>query len=125
MLTRRILPPDEWPKLQGTEAETLWPLLNPDQAAVLVVEQDGQIVGCWVAMQTLHAECVWVSPTVGNPAAVARPLIDGMFEIARGNGMRSLYTSATNDEVREIIRKLHGTTLPGTAHVIPVPREEG
>jgi N-acyl-L-homoserine lactone synthetase len=120
----RILPPDEWPRLAGTEAEALVPHLNPSHAAVLVVEREERIVGCWVALQTLHAECVWLSSELGNPAPVAKQLVEGMFDIARSSGLRSIYTSAMTDEVRKLIEKLGGSALPGTAHVIPVPEKE-
>ncbi len=121
----RILPPDEWTRLQGTEAEALVPHLDPSHAAVLVVESDdGAIVGCWVALQTLHAEAVWLSPELQNPAPVAKRLVDGMFDIARAGDMRAIYTSALTDDVRKLIEKLGGSALPGTAHVIPVPESK-
>ncbi len=123
VLQTRILPPDEWPRLAGTEAEALIGHLDPAHAAVLVVERGGEIVGTWVALQTLHAECVWVSTAVGNPVGVARKLIDGMFDIARASGLRSIYTSAMTDEVRGMIERLGGSELPGSAHVIPVPEK--
>jgi len=58
----RILPPEEWSRLNGTEAESVWPMLNPGSARVLVVEEGAEIVATWTFLTVLHAECLWIAP---------------------------------------------------------------
>ena len=76
MWTTRLLPPDEWDKLKGTELETLAPYLNPEHTRIIVVENEvGQIVGCWSLLQFTHAEGLWIAPEHRNGSGVFRRLI--------------------------------------------------
>lgn len=119
-MTSRILPPDEWPRLKGTEAETIWPLLSPETAQVLVVEQGEDIVGCWLLYPLLHAECVWVAPDHRGRGAVARRLLAFMRRVAQDLGWRTVMTAACSDDVRRLLTHLGAIQVPGTHHVIPI-----
>jgi len=118
-LTTRLLPSEEWPKLEGTEAETVWPHLTPD-AKVMVVEDDGAIVGCWLLLPTWHAECVWVHPDRRTKGSVARRLWHYMHTMARAMGLKAVVTSATDDHVRHLLVRHGAMELSGTHYVIPV-----
>lgn len=120
-MTTRVLPPDEWPRLAGTEAEHLWPSLDDQNARVLVVEDDGAIVGVWVALRVVHAECVWVAPRYRGSYGVVKRLLVGMRNLADIWRTRSVVTAAVNDDVRQIIDRLGGEPLP-THYVIPIGR---
>lgn len=119
-MTTRILPPDEWPRLAGTEAERLWPLLNPRTARVVVVERQGEIVGCHVLMQMLHAECLWVHPEHRGKASVARRLWSGVQEVARGCGVHAIVTHAVDDTVRGLLAHVGAEPIVGEAYMVPV-----
>lgn len=112
-MTSRILPPDEWPKLTGTEAETVWPLLNPAQAHVLVVEDGSVIVGCWVLMPVLHAECLWIADAHRGKASVARRLWTGMRRLALSLGVSTVATAAISDDVRGLLDHVGAVKVPG------------
>lgn len=114
-LTTRVLPPAEWPRLSGTELEAVWPHLHPNTGTVLVVEDDGQIVGTWALMYVRHAEGCWVSPDHRGKTGVARRLLLGMRELA-GDG--PLFTAAMSDDVREMLGRLHAQKLPGDHYVL-------
>ena len=81
-LTTRTLPPHEWPRLAGTEAETVWPALHADHAEILVVEDGDRIVGTWVLMRMAHVECVWIAPEYRGSLGVVKRLLNGMRELA-------------------------------------------
>jgi len=119
-MTSRILPPEEWPRLAGTEAETIWPLLSPETARVLVIEQDAEIVGCWLLYPLLHAECVWIAPAHRGRGAVARRLLALMRRVAQSLGWRTVITAACSDEVRRLLDHLGAVPIPGTHHAIPI-----
>jgi len=117
-MTTRILPPDEYPRLAGTELETVWPTL-PDGAAVLVVEQDGEIVGCWAAFLLAHVEGVWVAPAHRGKTSVARRLLVGMRRtLAEQFGASGALTAAVSDDVRGILDGLGATKLPGDHYAL-------
>lgn len=121
-LSTRILPPEEWPRLNGTEAEALWPHLDPEISRVLVVEQDGEIVGTWTVMRLVHVECVWIREDMRGRFGVVKRLLSGMRAIARGWGARTVLTGAMTDQVRALIASLGGQPLPGDHFVIPLEK---
>lgn len=119
----RILPPEEWYRLAGTEAATIWPALPTlkDQTQIVVVEQDGQILGCHVLTLVLHAECLWIHPDHRGKAGVARRLWSRVLRTAACVfHARTIATAATSDEVRRLLQHVGAIELPGTHHVIPL-----
>jgi len=116
-MTTRVLPRHEWPRLKGTELETLWPLL-PQDADVLVVEEDGDIVGCWALYLLPHVEGVWVHPAHRGRGGVVRRLLSGMrtlvYALQRDTAVQ---TGALDTEdgavVAEMLKKLGAVELPG------------
>lgn len=106
--------------MAGTEAEALWPHLDPVNAQVLVVEHEGRIVGTWTALRVVHLECVWIDPEYRSRFGVVKRLLRGVREIAAGWGVRSVVTSAMSDQVRALVASLHGSPLPGDHYVMPM-----
>jgi N-acetylglutamate synthase-like GNAT family acetyltransferase len=81
-VTTRILPPDEWSRLDGTLLKGAQDLLNPDIDIVLVVEKEGEIVGCTSFLPRWHIEGLWVSPQYRKKASVGRSLLRGIYQVA-------------------------------------------
>lgn len=123
MYTTRVLPPAEWPRLAGTEAEPLWPHLRPSDARVLVVEHGTEILGVWVLFRAVHAECVWVAPDHRGKGSVVRRLVQFMGEQARKWGYRTVVAGTTQPAVEVLLKKLHGVPVPGALYALPVWRE--
>jgi hypothetical protein len=119
-MTTRILPPDEWHKLQGTEAEPIVPGLDPVDTRVLVVEQDGEIIGSWVMLRMVHVECVWIAPAHRGKAGVLARLLSGMTSLAKAWRTRSVITGSIDPRVSRMIRRLGGLPLPGEHFALPV-----
>lgn len=119
-MTTRMLPPEEWPRLEGTEAETVWPLLDPERAQVLVVEDNGAIVGCWVLMSVVHAECLWIAEAHRGKTSVARRLWIGMQRAAQALGVPIVATAALSDEVRDLLDHVGATKVPGDHYAMKV-----
>lgn len=117
-MTTRILPPDEWPRLAGTEADQVWAHLDPSTAQVLVVEDDGVIVGCWILMQMYHVECLWVSPDHRQQGAVQRRLWTGMQRQAEAVGATVVQTAAVSDQVRDLLDHVRAQKIPGDAYAL-------
>lgn len=119
MITR-VLPIEEWPRLKGTEAERLWPMLDPTRSQVLVVEDAGRILGCWVLMWQMHAECVWVAEDQRKGTAVQRRLWEAMQEQAEKAQAGAVITGAISDDVRSLLEKHGAKKIPGDAYAIPI-----
>ena len=118
MLTDRILPPDEWSKLADTELGAACQLWRPEDAAIVVVEDDGAIVATWALCRFWHVEGVWVAPSHRKRPGVVRRLLVAMFSLARRFGVKAAITGAVTDEVRKLLSHLDAEQLPGTYHVL-------
>ncbi len=121
-MTTRLLPVDEWPRLAGTAAGQVWPHLNPEHAQVLVVEQHGQIAGCWVLMHVLHAECLYIAPPYRHRPSVGRRLLVGLTKLARAAHMGGVWTAATTDDIRHLLDKFGAERMPGDHYIMPIGR---
>ncbi len=119
-MTTRILPVEEWSRLAHTEACDVHPFLDPDRSSVVVVEQDGAIVGCHILINVVHAECLWIDPAFRGKTSVARRLWAAVQAQARELGARTIATAACDDQVRELLAHVGATKLPGDHYVIPV-----
>ncbi len=117
-MTTRVLPFEDWHRLDGTELEILWPRWQRGDAVVLVVEDDdGRIVGCWSFYRQWCAEGLWIAPTHRGKGGVFRALLRGMKRLAHGLGMRALVTGCMSPLVADLLAKWHAVKLPGDLYV--------
>lgn len=120
-MTRRVLPPEDWPRLQGTELEGIWPHLDPATTTVIVVEdRGGAIIGAWAGFPLFHAEGVFIAEAHRGKAGVARLLLDGMRHVAKTAGYRSIVTASLDPTVGDMLTKLGATTIAGTHYALPL-----
>lgn len=113
----RILPRHEYYRLAGTEAESIWPAL-PHSATVLVIETQGEIVGCWTLAPVYHAECLWIAPAHRGKTSVARRLWALMRLTARSLGIRTVATAADSDHVRGLLAHVGAIKVPAESYVM-------
>lgn len=116
----RVLPPEEWPRLVGTEAETAWPHFDPENTRVLVVEDGGEIVATWTVMRVVHVECLWAKPSHRGMFGVAKRLLKAMRETASAWGARNVVTGSVSPHVTDLIRRFGGMPMPCESFVLPV-----
>lgn len=118
-MTSRLLPRDEWARLAGTELETAWPVL-PSDAQIVVVEDEGAIVGCWAVIRYVHVEGLWIADAHRKRAGVGRRLLAGMLHAVRALGADRVITGAMGEDVRRLIAHAGGSLLPGEQYVMPI-----
>ena len=111
-MTTRILPPDEWSKLTGTDVEIPLSLVDPANVEVVVVEHDGVIVAHWMLLSMLHVEGLWIAPDARKHTSVARRLWLGMKKTVAARGGTSVLTGAATDEVRGLLDHAGAIALP-------------
>ena len=119
-MTTRILPPQEWDRLAGTELETVWPHLVPSRTEILVVEDGDVIVACWAFLLLAHVEGVWIHPAYRKHARVAGRLWQAMRALVREAGFRTVTTGAVTDEVRGLLTHVGAEKLPGDHYVVSI-----
>jgi hypothetical protein len=121
-MTTRILPREEYGRLAGTEAESVWPHLDPKQARVIVVEDEGMIVGVWIAMRVLHAECLYIAPDYRKRSVVGRHLLKAMRHEADIAETGGVWTAANSAEIRLLLNRLGAKPVPGEHYIMPMGR---
>ena len=105
-MTARWLPPTEWPRLAGTELETIYPHL-PATARVWVVEHEGAIVACGSFFEVRHHEGLWLDPSVRRSQECWR-LVGQMI----GSEL-PFVTASVSPKVSRLIEHCGGAELPG------------
>jgi hypothetical protein len=118
-MTTRVLPIEEWGRLVGTELEHAAPVL-PLGSKIIVVEDNGNIVGCWSAITYVHVEGVWIEPLHRGKSAVARRLWRGMQDVLRLMDVRSAMTGSITPEIDALLAGMGAVELPGKMFVFPV-----
>ena len=105
----RLLPPEEWHRLEGT---LLWPVVKTmhPSSLIMVVERDGDIVGCAAYYQQWHLDGVWIKP--GAPAvSVGRRLWHAVRQVASGFDIRSVWAMAMSPRSDKLVQSL-GPSFP-------------
>tara|TARA_R110000824_G_scaffold153494_1_gene325146 strand:- start:245 stop:616 length:372 start_codon:yes stop_codon:yes gene_type:complete len=119
-LSTRVLPVEELSRLAKTDAGIPWERLGPS-AKVVVVEREGEIVGCHALVPVLHAECLWVHPEYRGKTAVPRRLWKALRATAREEfGVQSFATAAITDEIRRLLDHVQATKLDGDHYLVSV-----
>lgn len=118
-MTTRCLPRDEWHKLAGWEADVLVPHLS-DLARVVVVEDEGQIVGLQVLQPILHAEGLEIRPDHRKKSAVARHLRAAVkAAVAAEYRVQWFATACASDEVQRLLERFGAVALP-PHYMVPI-----
>jgi N-acetylglutamate synthase-like GNAT family acetyltransferase len=119
--TTRELPVEEWGRLDGLPIGQH--RLDPNSAAVLVVEDGGEIIACVGTLTVPHAEEFWIAPAYrGNPVVIVS-LLDGCFEMLRNHGLKQVFSVAPTPAIADLLLQLGGIPL-GMLYLLPVPDAE-
>jgi hypothetical protein len=118
-MTRRILPPEEWSKLDATALGPAWRAMAPESSQVVVVEDDGQIIACWCLVTWAHVEGLWIADAHQKRTGAARHLLMGMKALCADRGIDAVVTHADTEDVAALVLHAGGHRLPGDAYVLP------
>lgn len=120
-VTRRILPREEYGRLDQTDlASQLW-WMGPD-VRVLVTEHDGAIVGCVALCALWHVEGLWIDPAHRGRAGVLRQLLRSLGEEGAAIGTAVVYPGAASDEMADIVTGLGAVPIPMTFYALSVQK---
>lgn len=122
-MTRRLLPREEWPRLADSTIGYLLPHL-PADAAVVIVEHDGAIVGHLAFVTFRHAHGLWIDPAHRGRAAVLRHLYEGLYEEAARIGAASIWMGAADAQMASILDTLGAVEPPQRTFVFPIVVKE-
>ncbi|MCX6550360.1 MAG: hypothetical protein NTY02_05015 [Acidobacteria bacterium] len=118
----RLLAPEEWPRLAGTELAFLADPSTPIRQAQVVVVEDAQgaIIGTWALLPVWHVEGLWVDAAHRGTGSVLRRLVHAMRGMAHAHGVTTIVTTAIDPTVRTLLSHVHATPIPGEQYVMSV-----
>ena len=109
---------EEWPRLAHTEFRHV-PWVTADELQVVVVEDRGQIVGCWGLMPMLHLEGLWIDPAYRGKPSVAKRLLAATWREVTRHAVRWVMTGSTDDRIKRLLeRHMSAQKVPTESYVI-------
>jgi hypothetical protein len=119
----RILRAEEWGRINSPDLPTLLPYVEPQNIAVVVVEDDaGEIAACVSVLQASHFEGLWIKPEHRGNAGVFRALIRQAYAVPRMRGEQWVFGGAEDGDARmdKLCCRLGGQSLPVRFYAMPV-----
>lgn len=92
MYTTRVLPPEEWHRLQGLGHFASCALPDPEHSAIVVVEDGGRIIGTQIILNLVHLEGVWIDPEYRHKPGVVRGLVEETWGALHAFGISTVFT---------------------------------
>lgn len=119
MLNTRLLPPEEWNRLQ-TGFPPLGTTLRDGDAQVLVVEDGDRIVASLGVFRITHFESLWIDPEYKGNVGVARRLMRAAVEAARKWTDQWVWGASGTAKMNTILYRMGGRKMPVDTFVVPL-----
>jgi len=118
-MTTRVLDPSEYHRLTPT---TLGPYVSllPAETRVIVIEQDGALVGHLAVLPMWHTEGLWIAPAHRKRGRVLRRLLQGLGCTVRDLGISTVIPGADTEEMRTMLQGLGAQPLPALLFALNV-----
>ena len=123
MSAARILPPEEWHRLDD-ETREFYETMAPEDVAVVVVEMDGAIVARLAVLRVPHWESFWMAPEKAGNAGVTRALLRAATEQARKWAPNWIVANAEPGPMTDTLKRLGAQWLPVHTFMLPLQRAE-
>jgi N-acetylglutamate synthase-like GNAT family acetyltransferase len=113
--TSRILPAEEYWRLMdlGIPAESL---PHPDTSIIGVIEEDGQIIGRWMAVNVIMFEGLKIEEAYRRRPGVARRLLNLMIGTLRAKGVIAVTTITQEQAIGDLACRAGFCRIPGTLY---------
>lgn len=121
-MTARELPPAEWPRLADTELRAVWQTLPPAKATVMVVEEEGAIVGTCVILPTIHVDGFAIAESHRNGLGVFRLLAHKVSDCLAATGVENVIAGVESARIETMVRRVGGVEAPMRMFAVPVER---
>jgi len=119
----RVLPPEEWDRLEKAQIPDLWRYTRPEDCEAIVVEDDGAIVASMLVLRITHLEGLWIAPERRGDVGVTRKLLRATVEAASRWAWYWAIAGAADDRMRGILGRVGGRKLEMDSYMIPLGRE--
>ena len=116
----RILPKEEWGKLDVTGLPQIGPTMDPADVQVVVVEEDGKVVATMGLFRAVHLEGLWIDEDHKGKAGTVRALLRETFDAGRRFGAEWMWGTSETSRMASILEKMNGIEIPAKSFIIPV-----
>lgn len=118
-MTSRILPRDEWHRLNETPlSEHAISLMDAKGLQIVVVEDGSQIVACWAVLPVLHLEGAWIRPDRRKSPSIARRLMAAVGSVLKPIGANWVLTGAQDEPTRQLLQHFGAAKVPMDTYMI-------
>ena len=108
-MSARVLPAAEWSRLSRAPIGALLETLQPQQADVVVVEAEGEVVACCATLKLTHLEGLWISRDHRGGAGVARALLRGLNAVVPDGWVLA---ATSHPKVQRMLERIGAERLP-------------
>ena len=124
MSAARILPREEWTRLDA-ECSDFCETVAPEDVAVVVVEEGGAIVARMVVLRRPQLEGFWMRPDKIGNAGITRALLRAAFAKAGEWAPHWVVANAdTSGPMQKTLERLGGQWMPVHTFMVPLQRVE-
>lgn len=123
MSTARLLPPDEWTKLEALEPYRSAGLPSPAHWIIVVVEEEDRIVASCALFDTVHWDGFAIDPAYQKNPVVFRQLLDLSVSTLQAHDVTGVHITVPDDqpELRAMVERFGFVRAPGTLYLYAVP----
>lgn len=107
----RILPVEEWFRLEKIGLPQLGPTMRPEDVQVVVCEDKGNIVAVQTVARVTHFEGLWIDPAYRGSPTLANVLWRASITAAR-KWANWVWGASDTDHMTDIIKRVGGIQLP-------------
>jgi hypothetical protein len=115
----RVLPREEWSRLEVTQLPQIGPLMRPEDVQIVVVEVGERIISTIAVLRVTHFEDLWIDPEYRGNAGAARRLLKVAISEARRFSTWA-WGSSDTEHMTDIIERAGGVPLPVKSFAIPL-----
>ena len=115
-MNARVLPPEEWHRLEPS-GMPLIPGLRPADVVVVVVEDGDRVVACMTVLRATHFEGLWIDPMARN-LGTARTLLREAVTAAKRWTDDWVFAASADDNMRDILERIGAVRLPMDPYVL-------
>lgn len=116
--TVRVLPPEEWDRLAAYEPFKSNGLPTIDHWRVIIVEDDGKIVGFCCLFNAVHWEPWWIAPLYRGKPGILRQLIEQSEAILTEAHVQTAFVTVGDDlpENQDLVEHFGFERAPGALY---------
>lgn len=120
----RVLPPEEWSRMEGEKLPPLFPYVSPQNVDIVAVEDDaGKVIACMTVLRATHFEGAWIHPEHRN-AAVTKAVLGLASAIAMSRGEPWVFAGSNTEQMTGILGRLGAIPLDLSLFALAVGEDE-